>query len=148
MAQRVTRSGGRRRWPWVLTLALLVVPTAELAGLTPTALYELGLVLLVAITYVPETARHFQRIREAQAIRGHRLRGLRDWRPIVIPLLVGGTGLYFRALGRGLSDLPQAAPAVRAQIDRLQAAGMGFYCTTEPDFMRIVLHAVFVVHDE
>jgi len=34
-----------------------------------------------------------------------------------IPLLVGGTGLYFRALGRGLSDLPQAAPAVRAQID-------------------------------
>ena len=31
MAQRVTRSGGRRRWPWVLTLALLVVPTAELA---------------------------------------------------------------------------------------------------------------------
>ena len=44
----------------------------------------------MAITYVPETARHFQRIREAQAIRGHRLRGLRDWRPIVIPLLVGG----------------------------------------------------------
>ncbi|MBK6387106.1 MAG: chemotaxis protein [Rhodoferax sp.] len=30
-------------------------------------------------------------------------------------------------------------------FDRLQAAGMGFYCTTEPDFMRIVLHAVFVV---
>lgn len=31
MAQRVTRVGGRRRWPWLLTLALLVVPTAELA---------------------------------------------------------------------------------------------------------------------
>ena len=30
-------------------------------------------------------------------------------------------------------------------FDRLQAAGLGFYCTTEPDFMRIVLHAVFVV---
>ncbi len=67
-----------------------IVPTAELAGLTPAALYELGLVLLVAITYVPETARQFRRIREAQAIRGHRLRGLRDWRPIAIPLLVGG----------------------------------------------------------
>ena len=67
-----------------------IVPTAELTGLTPAALYELGLVLLVAITYVPETARQFQRIREAQAIRGHRLRGLRDWRPIAIPLLVGG----------------------------------------------------------
>jgi methyl-accepting chemotaxis protein len=30
-------------------------------------------------------------------------------------------------------------------FDRLQAAGMCFYCTTAPDFMRIVLHAVFVV---
>lgn len=35
-----------------------------------------------------------------------------------IPLLVGGTGLYFRALGRGLSALPQADPAVRAQIEQ------------------------------
>ncbi len=31
MAQRVTRVGAARRWPWLLTLALLVVPTAELA---------------------------------------------------------------------------------------------------------------------
>ena len=30
-------------------------------------------------------------------------------------------------------------------FDRLQAAGMGFYCTTAPDFMRILLHAAFVV---
>ncbi|APW44230.1 methyl-accepting chemotaxis protein [Rhodoferax saidenbachensis] len=30
-------------------------------------------------------------------------------------------------------------------FDRLQAAGLGFYCTTEPDFLRIVLHAVYVV---
>ncbi|WP_298933372.1 methyl-accepting chemotaxis protein [uncultured Ramlibacter sp.] len=30
-------------------------------------------------------------------------------------------------------------------FDRLQAAGYGFYCTTAPDFMRIVLHATYVV---
>ena len=30
-------------------------------------------------------------------------------------------------------------------FDRLQAAGLGFYCTTQADFMRIVLHATFVV---
>jgi len=30
-------------------------------------------------------------------------------------------------------------------FDRLQAAGLGFYCTTEANFLRIVLHAVFVV---
>ncbi|HET6913791.1 MAG TPA: tRNA (adenosine(37)-N6)-dimethylallyltransferase MiaA [Rhodanobacteraceae bacterium] len=33
-----------------------------------------------------------------------------------VPLLVGGTGLYFRALQNGLSDLPEADPSVRARI--------------------------------
>lgn len=30
-------------------------------------------------------------------------------------------------------------------FDRLQAAGLGFYCTTQADFPNVVLHAVFVV---
>ena len=34
-----------------------------------------------------------------------------------IPLLVGGTMLYFKALREGLSDLPQADPEVRAALD-------------------------------
>jgi len=34
-----------------------------------------------------------------------------------LPLLVGGTMLYFRALQSGLSDLPSADPALRAQIE-------------------------------
>lgn len=33
-----------------------------------------------------------------------------------IPLLVGGTMLYFRALWRGLTDLPSADPIVRARL--------------------------------
>ena len=33
-----------------------------------------------------------------------------------IPLLVGGTGLYFRALERGLSSLPSADPVLRARL--------------------------------
>ena len=33
-----------------------------------------------------------------------------------VPLLVGGTGLYFRALESGLSDLPAADRAVRARL--------------------------------
>ncbi|MEO7072259.1 MAG: tRNA (adenosine(37)-N6)-dimethylallyltransferase MiaA [Rhodanobacter sp.] len=33
-----------------------------------------------------------------------------------IPLLVGGTGLYFRALEQGLSAMPAADPAVRARL--------------------------------
>ena len=35
-----------------------------------------------------------------------------------IPLLVGGTGLYFRALERGLSALPEADAEVRADLAR------------------------------
>ncbi len=39
-----------------------------------------------------------------------------------IPLLVGGTMLYFKALLEGLADMPAADPAVRAQIEALAAA--------------------------
>ena len=35
-----------------------------------------------------------------------------------VPLLTGGTGLYFRALERGLAALPPADPAMRAEIER------------------------------
>ena len=39
-----------------------------------------------------------------------------------VPVLVGGTMLYFRALLLGLADLPQADPALRAEIDAGAAA--------------------------
>jgi tRNA dimethylallyltransferase len=42
-----------------------------------------------------------------------------------IPLLVGGTMLYFRALRYGLSDLPQADAEVRDEIDK-QAEKFGW----------------------
>ncbi|MFY9328005.1 MAG: tRNA (adenosine(37)-N6)-dimethylallyltransferase MiaA [Georgfuchsia sp.] len=35
-----------------------------------------------------------------------------------IPLLVGGTMLYFKALREGLADLPEANPALRSEIDK------------------------------
>jgi tRNA dimethylallyltransferase len=43
-----------------------------------------------------------------------------------VPLLVGGTMLYFRALEQGLSDLPKADPAVRARLEQeLVTQGLG-----------------------
>ncbi len=39
-----------------------------------------------------------------------------------LPLIVGGTMLYLRALRSGLSDLPEADPALRARIDADAAA--------------------------
>jgi len=41
-----------------------------------------------------------------------------------LPLLVGGTMLYFKALRDGLDELPQADPALRAQLDA-EAAEFG-----------------------
>lgn len=42
-----------------------------------------------------------------------------------VPLLVGGTGLYFSALLDGLSELPEADPAMRARIAE-EAAELGW----------------------
>lgn len=42
-----------------------------------------------------------------------------------VPLLVGGTSLYFRALERGLSELPSADPALRAEL-AAEAARFGW----------------------
>jgi len=43
-----------------------------------------------------------------------------------IPLLVGGTGLYFRSLQYGFSEMPAANPEVRARIEaQAEAVGWG-----------------------
>jgi tRNA dimethylallyltransferase len=53
-----------------------------------------------------------------------------------VPLLVGGTMLYFKALVEGLADLPQADPALRAAID-IEAREQGWPA----------LHAELAQHD-
>jgi energy-coupling factor transport system permease protein len=67
-----------------------LVPTSDLISMAPRALANVGIVVLIAVSYVPETLKQLERIREAQALRGHQVGGLRDWRPILIPLLIGG----------------------------------------------------------
>ena len=58
-----------------------------------------------------------------------RVDALREMATIVaagrVPLLVGGTGLYFRALMRGFSELPPSDPALRAQLQsELECEGL------------------------
>lgn len=67
-----------------------VVRTADLVRMVPKGFRDLGTVLLIGMSYVPELLNHLQSIREAQAIRGHQLRSWRDWQPILLPLLIGG----------------------------------------------------------
>jgi energy-coupling factor transporter transmembrane protein EcfT len=44
----------------------------------------------VAFAFVPQTVAAFYEIREAQAARGYRPRGVRGFVPIIVPLLAGG----------------------------------------------------------
>lgn len=53
-----------------------------------------------------------------------------------VPLLVGGTGLYFRALERGLSEMPTADPGLRERL-RAEAGHEGWPA----------LHARLAQHD-
>ncbi len=62
----------------------------------------------------------------AAEFRQDALQAMREVRSVGrIPLLVGGTGLYFRALLYGLSQLPSADSAVRARLEK-QAAAVGW----------------------
>ena len=99
-----------------------IVPMSDLTRLLPAAFRDLGVVLLIAVNYVPETRRQLRRIRDAQAIRGHQVRGLRDWRPLVVPLVVGGLERAMRlsetmvARGYGSTADVASRPAERALL--------------------------------
>ena len=92
----------------------------DLTQLVPRAFYETGVVLSIALSFLPQTTRSLQRIREAQAIRGHRLRGLRDWPPIVVPLLINGLeramGLAEAMVARGYGAIVSKTQTLRTQV--------------------------------
>ncbi len=56
----------------------------------PSFTYQTGVIASIAITFVPQMASTLKDIREAQAIRGHRFRDLRDLLPMFAPLLTCG----------------------------------------------------------
>lgn len=81
------------------TLALLLlifarfsaaVDYASLLRVVPHRFFELGLVISISLTLVPSLLRSWHNIRQAQALRGHQVRGLRDLLPLVVPLIVSG----------------------------------------------------------
>jgi energy-coupling factor transport system permease protein len=59
----------------------------ELMRATPSFLFQAGVVVSIAVTFVPQLILSAKEIREAQRIRGHRFRGVRALLPLVLPLL-------------------------------------------------------------
>ncbi|MGD8398541.1 MAG: energy-coupling factor transporter transmembrane component T, partial [Anaerolineae bacterium] len=64
-----------------------VVDHYQLLRATPAFLFQAGVVISIAVTFVPQMVLSAREIREAQRIRGHRFRGVRDLLPLIMPLL-------------------------------------------------------------
>lgn len=60
---------------------------ARLVRMLPAALYELGVAVVVAMTFVPHLAESLSRVRGAQRLRGRPVTGLRGLRGITVPVL-------------------------------------------------------------
>ena len=64
-----------------------VVDHYQLLRATPAFLFQAGVVISIAITFVPQMVLSAKEIRQAQRIRGHHIRGIRDLLPLIMPLL-------------------------------------------------------------
>jgi energy-coupling factor transport system permease protein len=64
-----------------------VVDHYQLLRATPGFLFQAGVIISIAITFVPQMVLSAKEIRQAQRIRGHRFRGIRDLLPLIMPLL-------------------------------------------------------------
>jgi energy-coupling factor transport system permease protein len=74
----------------------LRVNQAQLLRLTPAFVYEAGLIVSIALTFVPQMLISGQEIREAQLVRGHRMRRARDLLPYLMALLTTGLERSFQ----------------------------------------------------
>jgi energy-coupling factor transport system permease protein len=102
-----------------------------LIGLIPQAFHSIAVIVAIGITFLPITIRQFQQIREAQTIRGLRLHKLRDWLPLVIPLLTSGLEhamhLAEAMTARGFAS--QAGAQVKTSERRVLVLGLGIMVT-------------------
>ena len=100
------------------TVISLALSTRSMIRLTPRAYYPAAVVISIALTFLPNTLKQFEQIREAQTVRGHRMRGIHDWLPLVMPLLIGGLERAFKLsesmTARGFASQP-ASPSMPGQ---------------------------------
>jgi energy-coupling factor transport system permease protein len=71
-------------------IATRMLPLRQVIQLIPRAYYAVAVIVTIAVTFVPAMLRQARQIREAQAVRGHRLQGWRSWLPLWLPLVTGG----------------------------------------------------------
>ncbi len=100
-----------------ITISTLMSWT-DLFHVMPRRLASIAVTGSVAWAFLPQTAVAWRQIREAQTMRGHQFRGVRDFIPIVVPLLAGG-------LDRSLM-----------MAEALESRGFGASASSAPTFSR------------
>jgi energy-coupling factor transport system permease protein len=126
----------------LLTLLLVfavfnvAVDQGRLLRMTPGFIYQAGVVTAIAVAFVPQMVASWWTIREAQQVRGHRLRGVRDLLPLIMPLLVTALERAMQLAesmeARGFGGQVMAATARQRTIAQLTlllglaALGVGF----------------------
>ncbi len=115
------------RLAMVVTLVLVIVAALAYAGGkgTTTSRFVLTFVQVSLVALHIQLARGMVEFHFGVFVTLAFLLVYRDWRPIVFAAVLF---------------------AVHHMIfDRLQAAGYGFFCLSQPDFARVILHAVYVI---
>jgi energy-coupling factor transport system permease protein len=110
------------------TLSLAVAPR-EWMRLAPRAYQSVGLTMSIAMGFAPQVMARLREVRDAQAIRGHRVRGLRDWLPLWMPLLTGSLEQSMQMseamVARGYGATHSQATSARAQGLLLAGLALG-----------------------
>ena len=112
-------------WGLALPLLLLAGVTHALAGGRAVSAHMMACVTMALVALHIQLARGMQEFHFGVFVSLAFLTAYRHWAPIV-------TGAVVIAVHHVL-------------FDRLQAAGFGVYCISEPDFPRVMVHAAYVV---
>jgi len=124
---------------------------AEMLRLTPAFVYEAGLIISIALTFVPQLVLSAHEIREAQLVRGHRMRRIRDLLPFLVSLLTTALEHSFQLAesleARGFGNVRESRPHSEIMLKTLTLLGLagalsGFFVLTYLDSLRAAGTAV------
>lgn len=72
----------------VFNIFNLVLSTKQITRMIPNAFRPISIMITISLTFFPSIQHRTREIREAQIIRGNKMKKVSDWIPIIIPLLV------------------------------------------------------------
>ena len=110
------------------------VDQARLLRRMPAFLYLVSMVTSIALAFVPQMFVAMKEIREAQRLRGHKFRGIRDLLPLFVPLLTTGMeravqlaeSMESRGFGGNVAPATPRTEVVQRLMTLLGLAGLFF----------------------